>query len=102
MIDRKTSARRGTRQLEHGVRRSRGAGHGMTMPEERSIHEARTSFRSSGDRFTAAFVLVTSLFFMWALAHNLNDILIKQFESALSLSRSEASFIQVSFYFAYF
>ncbi len=74
----------------------------MTMPEERSIHEARTSSRSSADRFTAAFVLVTSLFFMWALAHNLNDILIKQFESALSLSRSEASFIQVSFYFAYF
>jgi FHS family L-fucose permease-like MFS transporter len=52
--------------------------------------------------FTAAFVLVTSLFFMWAIAHNLNDILIKQFQKALQLSRGEASFIQVAFYLAYF
>jgi MFS transporter, FHS family, L-fucose permease len=52
--------------------------------------------------FTAAFILVTSLFFMWAIAHNLNDILIKQFQKALQLSRGEASFIQVAFYLAYF
>jgi FHS family L-fucose permease-like MFS transporter len=53
-------------------------------------------------RFTVAFVLVTSLFFLWALAHNLNDILIKHFQSALQLSRLQASFIQIAFYFAYF
>jgi MFS transporter, FHS family, L-fucose permease len=52
--------------------------------------------------FTVAFILVTSLFFMWAIAHNLNDILIKQFQKALQLSRGEASFIQVAFYLAYF
>ena len=48
-----------------------------------------------------AFLLVTSLFFMWAIAHNLNDILIKQFQKALSLSRGEASFVQFAFYMAY-
>ena len=53
-------------------------------------------------RFTAAFVLVTSLFFLWALAHNLNDILIKHFQTALQLSRLQASFIQIAFYLAYF
>ena len=53
-------------------------------------------------RFTVAFVLVTSLFFLWALAHNLNDILIKHFQSALQLSRLQASFIQIAFYLAYF
>ena len=53
-------------------------------------------------RFTVAFILVTSLFFLWALAHNLNDILIKHFESALQLSRLQASFIQIAFYLAYF
>jgi MFS transporter, FHS family, L-fucose permease len=52
--------------------------------------------------FAAAFVWVTSLFFLWALAHNLNDILIKQFEKALQLSRLQASFIQIAFYLAYF
>jgi FHS family L-fucose permease-like MFS transporter len=39
---------------------------------------------------------------MWAMAHNLNDILIKKFETTLELTRGEASFIQVTFYIAYF
>ena len=51
--------------------------------------------------YVTAFILVTSLFFMWAIAHNLNDILIRQFQKALYLSRGQASFIQVSFYLAY-
>jgi MFS transporter, FHS family, L-fucose permease len=55
-----------------------------------------------GHTFAAAFALVTSLFFLWAIAHNLNDILIKQFEKALQLSRLQASFIQIAFYVAYF
>ena len=58
---------------------------------------------SGGGRrsFIVAYVLVTSLFFMWAIALNLNDILIKQFEKALQLFRVEASFIQVAFFVAY-
>ena len=51
--------------------------------------------------YLLAFILVTSLFFLWAIAHNLNDILIRQFQKALDLSRGEAGFIQVSFYLAY-
>ncbi len=51
--------------------------------------------------YVSAFILVTSLFFMWAVAHNMNDILIRQFQKALDLSRGQASFIQVSFYLAY-
>lgn len=53
-------------------------------------------------QFKLVFVLVTSLFFLWAIAHNLNDILIRQFQKALDLSRGEASFIQIAFYLAYF
>lgn len=52
--------------------------------------------------FRAGFVLVTSVFFAWALANNLNDILIRQFQKALALSRGEAGLIQFVFYFAYF
>lgn len=48
------------------------------------------------------FALVVSVFFAWALANNLNDILIRQFQKALSLSRGEAGFIQFVFYLAYF
>ena len=47
-------------------------------------------------------ILVTSLFFLWALAHNLNDILIKQFQKALDLNRGQAGFIQFAFYLGYF
>ncbi|HEX7028414.1 MAG TPA: L-fucose:H+ symporter permease [Gammaproteobacteria bacterium] len=49
-----------------------------------------------------AFVLVTSLFFMWAIAHNMNDILIRQFQKALDLSRGQSGFIQFAFYLGYF
>ena len=61
-----------------------------------------TNAVSTKRSFAAAFALVTSLFFLWAIAHNLNDILIKQFEKALQLSRLQASFIQIAFYVAYF
>lgn len=53
-------------------------------------------------KYLFAFILVTSLFFMWAFAHNLNDILIRQFQKALALSRGQSSFIQVAFYLGYF
>lgn len=52
--------------------------------------------------YMLAFILVTSLFFMWAIAHNMNDILIKQFQKALDLSRGQSGFIQFAFYMGYF
>ncbi|MFT4054341.1 MAG: L-fucose:H+ symporter permease [Novosphingobium sp.] len=60
----------------------------------------RARFVTPGYR--AGFALVTAMFFTWALANNLNDILIRQFQKALALSRAEAGFIQFVFYLAYF
>jgi MFS transporter, FHS family, L-fucose permease len=51
--------------------------------------------------YLIAFILVTSLFFLWAIGHNMNDILIRQFQKALDLSRGQAGFIQVAFYLPY-
>jgi FHS family L-fucose permease-like MFS transporter len=48
------------------------------------------------------FILVTSLFFAWAFAAALNDVLIRQFQKALALSRAESSLIQLAFYIGYF
>ena len=48
------------------------------------------------------FLLVTTLFFSWALAAQLNDILVRQFQKALEISRGQAGFIQSAFYFGYF
>ncbi len=53
-------------------------------------------------KYIIALSLITSLFFLWALAHNLNDILIRQFQKALDLNRGQAGFIQFAFYLGYF
>lgn len=53
-------------------------------------------------KYLIPLILITSLFFLWALAHNLNDILIRHFQKALDLNRGQAGFIQFAFYFGYF
>ena len=52
--------------------------------------------------FRLGFVLVTSLFFLWAIANNFNDILVHQFQGALALNRAQAGLIQLVFYIGYF
>jgi MFS transporter, FHS family, L-fucose permease len=47
------------------------------------------------------FAMTICLFFLWGMAHNLNDILIAQFKRAFSLSNSQASWVQSAFYCAY-
>jgi FHS family L-fucose permease-like MFS transporter len=53
-------------------------------------------------RFLVPFVLITSLFFLWAFGVNLNDILIPHLKKAFSLSDFQSSFIQVAFFGGYF
>lgn len=60
---------------------------------------ARAAVRMSGP---AAFVLIVSLFFLWGMANNLNDILIKQFKKAFELSDFKAGLVQSAFYLGYF
>ncbi|MDE3181569.1 MAG: MFS transporter, partial [Acidobacteriota bacterium] len=51
---------------------------------------------------TWLFVLVTVLFFLWALPNNLNDILIKQFMDSFAITRFKAGLVQSAFYMGYF
>jgi MFS transporter, FHS family, L-fucose permease len=46
--------------------------------------------------------LIVSLFFLWGVANNLNDILIKQFKKAFELSDFQAGLVQSAFYLGYF
>jgi len=48
------------------------------------------------------FSLVTSLFFMWGIPNNLNDVLIRQFMKSFSIGRFEAGLVQSAFYMGYF
>jgi len=52
-------------------------------------------------RYIAPFILITSLFFLWAFGVNLNDILIPRFKNAFQLSDFQSSFIQVAFFSGY-
>jgi MFS transporter, FHS family, L-fucose permease len=49
-----------------------------------------------------ALALIISLFFLWGMANNLNDILIKQFKKAFELSDFQAGLVQSAFYMGYF
>ena len=53
-------------------------------------------------RYLLAFAIVTTLFFAWAFAASLNDVLIRQFQKALALTRTQSSLIQLAFYIGYF
>lgn len=48
------------------------------------------------------FILVTSLFFLWGIANNLNGILIPHLRKALQLSNMQSTFVDTSIYLAYF
>lgn len=64
-----------------------------------TTHQARTS---SGVSLWLPLVLVVSLFFLWGVANNLNDILITQFKKAFLLSDFASGWVQSAFYFGYF
>jgi FHS family L-fucose permease-like MFS transporter len=53
-------------------------------------------------QYVLPFVLVTSLFFLWAIGVNLNDVLIPHLKKAFRLTDFQSSFIQVAFFGGYF
>lgn len=53
-------------------------------------------------RFVLPLILITSLFFLWAVGVNLNDILIPHLKGLFRLNDFESSFVQVAFFGGYF
>lgn len=53
-------------------------------------------------KYLLTFILVTTLFFLWAMPNNLNDILIAQFMKSFELNRLQAGLVQSAFYLGYF
>src|SRR5258708_25303319 len=48
------------------------------------------------------FFLVTTLFFLWGIPNNLNDVLIRHFMKSFAITRFQAGLIQSAFYMGYF
>lgn len=53
-------------------------------------------------RYVVPLILITSLFFLWALGVNLNDILIPQFKKTFQLTDRASSLVQFAFFGGYF
>ncbi|MFT3827189.1 MAG: L-fucose:H+ symporter permease [Chitinophagaceae bacterium] len=53
-------------------------------------------------RYLLPIILVTSLFFLWGFAHNLNPILIPHLKKACQLNDMESALIDSAFFIAYF
>jgi FHS family L-fucose permease-like MFS transporter len=52
--------------------------------------------------FLVPFILITSLFFLWGIAHGMLDTLNKHFQDMLQMSKAQSGMIQFSVYMAYF
>ena len=75
---------------------------GVTSKPEAQSQEGKAGGGFVAFGFRWGFALIVSLFFLWALANNFNDILIRHFQKALGLDRAQAGFIQFVFYIGYF
>ena len=73
----------------------------MALPQSTAAAE-QDSIPVTERRFLVPFVLITTLFFLWAFGVNLNDILIPHLKKAFGLSDFQSSFIQVAFFGGYF
>jgi FHS family L-fucose permease-like MFS transporter len=52
--------------------------------------------------YLVPFILISSLFFLWGIAHGMLDTLNKHFQEMLQLSKAQSGMIQFSVYMAYF
>ena len=56
----------------------------------------------NGKKYLLPFILITSLFFLWGMAHGLDGILIPHLKKACQLNNSQSTLIDTSIFFAYF
>jgi FHS family L-fucose permease-like MFS transporter len=80
----------------------------ITYPTEdiSMLAEKTVAPPQAGARATAnlrwAFILVTSLFFMWGLSYGLLDVLNKHFQETLHVTKAQSGLLQAAYFGAYF
>lgn len=66
------------------------------------MEKKKALFVKDGVNYFGPFVAITTLFFLWGIAHGMLDTLDKNFQDLLHLKKWQSSFIQFSLYGAYF
>ena len=64
--------------------------------------EKKSLFSKDGISYAAPFAAISSLFFLWGVAHGMLDTLDKNFQTMLHLKKWQSSLIQTALYGAYF
>jgi FHS family L-fucose permease-like MFS transporter len=67
-----------------------------------TANTSATSVPLTERKYVLPLVLITSLFFLWALGVNLNDVLIPHLKKAFRLTDLQSSLIQTAFFGGYF
>ncbi|HLH18412.1 MAG TPA: sugar MFS transporter [Bryobacteraceae bacterium] len=55
-----------------------------------------------GQNLTFTFILVSSLFFLWALCNGMIDVMDRHFQEELNLSKAQSAWVQFAHYLGYF
>jgi len=58
--------------------------------------------RNTTSGFRLAFILVTTLFFLWGLSYGLLDVLNKHFQDVLHVNKAQSGLLQAAYFGAYF
>jgi FHS family L-fucose permease-like MFS transporter len=56
----------------------------------------------NGTKYLLPFILITSLFFLWGMAHGLDGVLIPHLRKACELNNRQSTLIDTAIFFAYF
>ena len=73
------------------------------IPVESVAQPTQHAFQKTNSRqYLVPFILITSLFFLWGIAHNLDSILIPHLKKACQLNNRQSTLIDTSVFFAYF
>jgi FHS family L-fucose permease-like MFS transporter len=56
----------------------------------------------TNSKYRFAFILITSLFFLWGFAHNLDPVLIPHLKRSFTLTTTQATLVDTAVFFAYF
>jgi FHS family L-fucose permease-like MFS transporter len=56
----------------------------------------------NGKKYLLPFILITSLFFLWGMAHGLDGVLIPHLRKACELNNRQSTLIDTAIFFAYF
>jgi FHS family L-fucose permease-like MFS transporter len=66
------------------------------------LSQATASSTGKKNKYLIPFILVTCLFFLWGMVHNLDSILIPHLKKACELNNRQSTLIDTSVYLAYF